>query len=96
MVHRLWRHQRNRIAHWQALFSLTAKIQFQQAVNPVNALMVPAFALPAQHLKKLFKSVSRIAFSRHGQRHNDWLITLRIRLITKYRPAQRQYPACLT
>jgi hypothetical protein len=41
LVHRLWRHQRNRIAHWQALFSLTAKIQFQQ-VNPVNALMVPA------------------------------------------------------
>ncbi len=71
-------------------------IQFQQEVNPVNALMVPAFALPAQHMKKLFKSVSRIAFSRHGQRHNDWLITLRIRLITKYRPAQRQYTACLT
>jgi hypothetical protein len=71
-----------------ALFSLTAKIQFQQAVNPVNSFMVPGITLPAKYLKKL-KSVSRIAFSRHGQRHNDRLITSRIRLITKYRPAQR-------
>lgn len=96
LVHRLWRHQRNRIAHWQVLFSLTAKIQFQQEVNPVNALMVPGVALPAKDLKKPFISVSRIAFSRHGQRHNYRLIPSRIRLITKYRPAQRQYPACLT
>ena len=96
LVHRLWCCQRSRIAHWQALFSLTAIIQFQQAVNPVNALMVLGVALPAKDLKKLFKSVSRIAFSRHGQRHNYRLIPSRIRLITKCRPAQRQCPACLT
>ena len=84
LVHRLWRGQRIRITHRQTLFSLTAKIQFQQTVTPVNTPMVPAVALPAQHLKKLFKSVSRIAFSRHVQRHNDRLITSSIRLITKY------------
>ncbi|AMB73250.1 hypothetical protein TH59_11415 [Pantoea ananatis] len=39
----------------KALFSLMAKIQVQQAINPVNALMVPAIALHAQHLKKLLK-----------------------------------------
>lgn len=96
LIHRLWRRQRSRITHRQALISLTAKIQFQQAVNTVNSFMVPDIALPAQHQKKLFKSVSRIAFSRHGQRHNHRLIASRIRLITKYRPAQRQCPACLT
>lgn len=32
LVHRLWCRQRSRIAHRQALFSLTAKIQFQLAV----------------------------------------------------------------
>lgn len=96
LVHRFRCRQRSRVAHRQALLSLTAKIQFQQAVNTVNALMVPDIALPAKYLKKLFKSVSRIAFSRHGQRHNHRLITSRIRLITKYRPAQRQCLACLT
>nr|QLG02345.1 hypothetical protein [Klebsiella pneumoniae] len=62
----------------------------------MNALMVPGVALPAKDLKKLFKSVSLIAFSRHGQRHNYRLIPSRIRLIMKYRPAQRQCPGCLT
>lgn len=95
LVHRLRRCQRSRITYRQALFSLTAKIQFHQAVNTVNSFMIPAFALPAKDLKKLFKSVSRIAFSRHGQSHNHRFITSRIRLITKYRPAQRQCPAGL-
>ncbi len=96
LVHRLWRRQRSRLTYRQALFSLTTKIQFQQAVNAVNSFMVPAIALPAQHLKKLFKSVSRIALSRHVQCHNHRLITSCIRLIKKYRPAQRQCPAGLT
>lgn len=54
LVHRLWRCQRSRIAHRQVLFSLTAKIQFQQEVNPVNALMVPCVALPAKDLKTFY------------------------------------------
>lgn len=53
LVHRLWCRQRSRITHRQALFSLTAKIQFQQAVNTMNPFIVPCIALPAQHLKKL-------------------------------------------
>lgn len=44
----------------QKLLSLTAKIQFQQAVNPVNAFMVPDIALPAQQLEQLLKTVARI------------------------------------
>lgn len=40
------------------------KIQFQQAVNPVNALMVPGVALLAQQLEQLFKAVSWITFNR--------------------------------
>lgn len=95
LVHHFRCRQRNRVSHRQARLSLTAKIQFQQAVNTVNSFMVPDIALPAKYLKKLFKSISRLAFNCHGQRHNHRLITLRIRLITKYRPAKRQRPACL-
>ena len=89
--------------HQRVLFSLTAKIRkFRQgSKNPVNALMSSGHALPCLR-KDLRKNplypyhADNVQLLRHGQRHNDWLIDLRIRLITKYRPAQRQYPACLT
>ncbi|ARU92603.1 hypothetical protein A7K99_01600 [Tatumella citrea] len=48
-----------------------SEIQFQQAVNPVNPLMVPDMALPANDLKKLLKTVSRIALSEFFEGFND-------------------------
>ena len=75
--------------HWQPLFSLATKIQFQQAINPVYALVVPDVSLPAKHLKKLFKSISRIAFRRFSECLYHRLIAAGIRLVKKNRPAQR-------
>ncbi|MCW0342270.1 hypothetical protein NB703_000363 [Pantoea ananatis] len=94
LIYQLWFsasgvRQRSRIAHRQALFTLTPKIQFQQAVNPVYALVVPDVALPAQHLKKFLKSVAGITFSRLCQPLNHRFITSRVRLIMKHSPAQR-------
>lgn len=83
------RGQRSRVAHRQALFTLTTKIQFQQTVNPVYALVVPDVPLPAKHLKKLLKSVAGIAFSCLSQPLDHRFITSRIRLISIHRPAQR-------
>jgi hypothetical protein len=77
------------ITHWQPLFSLTTKIQFQQAVNPVSAFMVPGIALPAQQLEQLLKTVARIAFCQFSQRMDHRFITPGIGLIKIYRPAQR-------
>ena len=51
--------------------------------------MVPGIALSAEYLKKFIKSIPWIALSRYSERHNHWLITPRIRLVMKYRPAQR-------
>ena len=78
-----------RVAHRQALFILTTKIQFQQTVNPVNTLVVAAVTLPARHLKKLLDAVAGKAFSRLSQPLDHWFTTSRARLITKHRPDQR-------
>lgn len=59
----------------QALFSLTAKIQFQKAVNPVNTLMTPYVSPPAENLKELFEAISRIACSNLSQRIDHRLVT---------------------
>jgi len=89
LVHRFWRRQRSRITYRQALFSFTTKIQLQQAVNPVNAFMVPAIALSAQQLEQLLKTVSQIAFRQLSQRLDHRFITPGIGLVKIHRPAQR-------
>jgi hypothetical protein len=48
-------------------------------VNPVYPLVVQDVALPAKHLKKLFKSVAGVAFSRLGQHLDQRFITSCIR-----------------
>lgn len=65
------------------------KIQFQQAINPVNAFMVTDIALPAQQLEQLLKTVARRAFCQFSQRVDHWFITPGIGLIKIHRPAQR-------
>jgi len=89
LVKCLRRRQRSRIAHRQTLLSLTAKIQFQQVVNPVNAFMIPPAALPAQQLEQLLKNVSRIALRQFSQRLDHRLIVAGIGLVKIDRPAQR-------
>lgn len=68
---------------------LATKIQFQQAINPVNTFMVPCIALPAQQLEQLLKTVARIAFCQFSQRVDLGFITPGIGLIKIHRPAQR-------
>ena len=75
--------------HRQPLFSLATKIQFQQAVNPVNTFMVPGITLPAQQLDQLLKTVARIAFCQFSQRVDHGFITPGIGLVKIHRPAQR-------
>ncbi len=41
------------ISYRHPLFSLTAKIQFQQAINTVEPFVIPRVSLPPQNLKKL-------------------------------------------
>ncbi|MNJ73191.1 hypothetical protein D3C77_699530 [compost metagenome] len=89
LVKCLRRHQWRRVAYRQPLFSLTTKIQFQEAVNPVNAFVVPGIALPAQQLEQLLKTVARIAFCQFSQRMDHRFITPGIGLIKIDRPAQR-------
>lgn len=89
LVHRLWRCQRSRITHRQALFSLTAKIQFQQAINPVNTFMIPGVTLPAQQLEQLIKTISRVALCQLSQQLDHWFIAPGIGLVNIDRPAQR-------
>lgn len=67
--------------HSQPLFSFATKIQFQHGINPVNAFMVPAIALPAQQLEQLLKTVARIAFWQFSQRVDHWFITPGIGLV---------------
>ena len=40
------------------MFSFTAKVQLQQTIDPVNALMIPPVVLSVQDLKQLFKPVT--------------------------------------
>ncbi len=70
-------------------FSLTAKIQFQQTVNPVNAFMVPGVTLPAQQLKQLLKTIPRVALRQFSQHLGHRFITPGIGLIKIHLPAQR-------
>jgi len=72
----------------QTLFSFTYEIQFQQAVNPVNPLVIPYMTLPMNDLKKLLKTVSRIALSVFCECFYDNVITPCIRFVEKYRPAR--------
>ena len=65
------------------------EIQFQHEANPVNALMVPGVALPAQQLEQLLKTVARIAFCQFSQCTDLRFITPGIGLIKIDRPAQR-------
>lgn len=64
LIQCLWRCLWYRITHRQTLFAFTAKVQLQQTIDPVNALMIPPIALPAQNLEQLFKPVTRITFCR--------------------------------
>lgn len=73
----------------ETLLSLTPKIEFQQAVNPVNPFMVPPVALPAQQLEQLLKAVSRIALRQFSQRLDHRIIATGIGLVKIDRPAQR-------
>jgi len=57
----LRRHQWRWVTYRQTLLSLAAKIQFQQAINPVIAFMILGVTLPAQQLEQLLKTVSRVA-----------------------------------
>lgn len=68
---------------------LATKIQFQQAINPVNTFMVPCIAPLAQQLEQLLKTVARIAFCQFSQRVDLGFITPGIGLIKIHRPAQR-------
>lgn len=96
LVHCLWRRQRAWITHRQsAVFPYgenSGSAGNKSGKRAYGSSYCPACAAP----EKAFKALSRIAFSRHGQCHNGRLITSRIRLISKYRPAQRKYPAGMT
>lgn len=69
--------------------SPATKIQFQQAVNAVNAFMVLGVTLPAQQLEKLLKTIPRVAFCQFSQRVDHRFITPGIGLVKIHRPAQR-------
>lgn len=77
------------LPHREALLPFAAKIQFQQAVNPVRALVIPGITLSAQHLKQLLKTVPGITFSRFCQRQDHGLIPAELGLVKIHRPAQR-------
>lgn len=83
------RRQWSRISHRQTLLSLTVKIQFKQAVNPVNAVMVPPVVLTSQHLEQLLKAVSRIALRQFSHRQDHRLISTGIGLVIIDFPAHR-------
>jgi hypothetical protein len=57
----------------QTLLPLAAKIQFQQAVNTVNAFMVPGMPVPAQQLEQFLKSVPRVALCQPTKILRQWL-----------------------
>lgn len=71
--------QRRWATYRQTLFAFATKIQFQQAVNAVDPLMVPLISLPLQNLKKLREAVSWISFSRRLQRENNGIVTRAVR-----------------
>lgn len=82
-------HQWRRVTYRQTLLPLAAKIQFQQAINPVNAFMIPGVTLPAQQLEQLLKTVSRVALCQLSQQLDHRLIAPGIGLVNIDRPAQR-------
>ncbi len=75
LVQRFWRRQWCRVTHWKSMLSLATEIQFQQAVDPVNTLMIRGVTLPAQQLEQLLKTLSRIAFCKFSQCQDHRFVT---------------------
>lgn len=96
LVQHFRRGQRRGITHRQPLFTLTAKIQLQQAINTAEPFVVPRTSLPSQNLIKLRKTVSRVSFSYRLQCGNSSFVTRGIRTVMINRSALVQTPAALT